>query len=129
MKAVMKVILGLVGLFISINGAMFMFNPEFVMAHAQLSSDSSFGLSTVRGLIGGSMLMTGSFILVALIKSKFELLIPAVFILLSWTVGRIFSLLLDGFDQSVLTGGILVSLVMAILVIVSYKVLNEKKRS
>lgn len=125
MKTTIKILTGLVGLFILVNGLAFMFKPELVMAHSAITGNGSFGLSTIRGLIGGSMLMTAVIILLALIKSKPRLLFPAALILLGWTLGRVISLILDGFDKGVLLGGVMISLVMALILLTAHKVLSN----
>ncbi len=125
MKITIKILTGLVGLFILANGLAFMFKPELVMAHSAITGNGSFGLSTIRGLIGGSMLTTAILTLMALIKSKPELLFPAALILLGWTFGRIVSLIMDGFDKGVLLGGVMISLVMALILLTAQKKLSD----
>ncbi len=125
MKIAIKLLVGLVGLFILANGLAFMFAPEVVMGHSSITANNAFGMSTVRGLIGGSMAATAILTLVAVIKSKPNLLHPAALILLSWTVGRIVSLVADGFDKGVLVGGILISLLMAFILMGAHKILSK----
>lgn len=125
MKIAIKILAALVGVFILANGLAFMVAPELVMDHSAIAAKNTFGMSTIRGLIGGSMVATAILVLVAVIKSKPALLYPAVLILLSWTVGRIVSLIADGFDKSVLAGGIMISLIMAIILIAAHKILSQ----
>ena len=127
MKIVVKVLAGLVGLFILANGLLFMFKPEAVIGHAGISINNEFGMSTVRGLIGGTMVATALMIFMALIKSRFERLHPPVWILIGWTVGRIMSLVLDGFDKNVLLSGVLVSAIMAVILTVAHRVLTKQE--
>ena len=126
MKIIFKVIVTLIGLFILVNGLMFMFKPELVMGHSQISANNAFGFSTIRGVIGGSMVATGLITFLALFKTKLDLLHPVVVILLAWTFGRVVSLFMDGFDKGVLTGGILVSLAMALLLTIGHKVIRKE---
>ncbi|MEM7372398.1 MAG: DUF4345 family protein [Bacteroidota bacterium] len=126
MKPIFKIVVALIGLFILINGVMFMFNPEFGMNLSHLSASNTFGISTVRAIIGGSMLATGLLTLLAIVTSKSDLLHSAVVILLAWTLGRVISLFADGFDKEVFIGGILISLLMAVLLTISHKVLSKE---
>lgn len=125
MKMAIKIFTGLVGLFVLINGLAFMFKPELVMIHSAIDANNAFGMSTIRGLIGGSMLAAAFLTLQALIKSKPELLYPAALILLGWTLGRIVSLITDGFHKGVLTSGVMISLVMAVILLIARKKLSE----
>ncbi len=129
MKTVMKILGSLVGLFILANGVLFMFNPELVMGHSAISANNAFGMSTVRGLIGGSMVATALLTLIAVIKSKIDLLYPAILVLIGWTVGRIVSIIFDGFNAAVLTGGILISLAMALVLVASHRVLKTREEA
>lgn len=127
MKTVLKISTGLVGLFILVNGLLFMFKPELVMTHSSVSASNTFGMSTIRGLIGGSMLVTAILTLLGVIRAKYEWLVPASWLLLGWTVGRVVSLVVDGFDKSVLGGGVAISLVMALVLIAAHRILTRKE--
>lgn len=126
MKSIFKILVSLIGLFILANGLMFMFSPETVMGHSQISANDAFGLSTIRGIMGGSMLATGLLTILAILKSKFDLLQAVVIILLAWTIGRGVSLLADGFDQNVVLSGVLVSLIMAVLLTFGHRILSKE---
>ncbi|MDW3652157.1 MAG: DUF4345 family protein [Bacteroidia bacterium] len=126
MKIVFKIVVSLIGLFIFANGFLFMFSPESVMGHSQISANNAFGFSTIRGIIGGSMVATGLLSLWAIFKSKLELLHPVVIILLGWTLGRLLSLFMDGFDINVILGGIAISLFMAVVLSFAHKVLSKE---
>ena len=125
MKPAAKIISILIGIFITLNGLMFMFKPEYVMEHAQIQASTAFGLSTVRGIIGGSMIAVGFLTIIAVLKSRLEFLHPVAIVLIAWTLGRIVSLILDGFNKDVLVSGIFLSLVMAILITASHKILTK----
>ena len=125
-KTLIKILAGLVGLFVLINGLLFMFKPELVIGHSSISANNVFGMSTVRGLIGGSMVVTALFVALALLKSRLDMLHSAAFVLLGWTFGRIVSLIMDGFDKAVLGGGIVISLIMAVILMVAHKILSQE---
>jgi hypothetical protein len=91
-----QALLGLAGTFISLSGAMFLFNPEGAAAKLLLSPEGAEGLSNLRGFAGASVLAVGLGIVIAAItKNLANARSGALFVLLL-LVARILSYVIDG---------------------------------
>ena len=126
MKLLWKILAVIVGLMATGLGITFMFIPELLLEKTQLTVGGNFGYSTIRGLIGGPALLAGVLALVGVLLKKYQLLHTSAIIFLGWTIGRFFSLFLDGFDTTVLANAVLSLLMMAIIT-VGYKELSKEK--
>jgi len=96
---------GLVGTIMALSGIFFLIKPELAAGSAGLAIENTFGYSSIRGLIGGTMLMTAAFTFYAIIKNRKEALHATGMIALAWTIGRLLSLFMDGFDDASIRGG------------------------
>ena len=126
MKTLVKILAIIVGLMSAALGAAFMFSPELLMEKSQLSANGFFGYSTIRGLVGGPALIAGLLVLGGILLKKYEVLLTSIFIFLGWAIGRLASLFLDGFDQSVLANVFLAFLMMTVIIIAHKSLLKHK---
>ena len=127
MRIALKVLTSLAGAFIILSGLLFVFKPSLAMEHAQLGANDTFGIGTIRGLIGGSMLAAGITAIWSMIKNTPLLLVTPLLICIGWTLGRIVSLFADGFNSGTISG-ILQSGIMAIIFAIALKVLTQKAK-
>ncbi len=125
MKTTFKILVVIVGLFLTANGIFFMFFPEPAMAHMSVSALNGFGLGSVRGIAGGAALVAGLAAMLSIILKKEHLLHTPALILIGWTIGRMVGLIADGFDPGTLKG-IVLSFFIAIIIIVGSKVVYKK---
>ncbi len=88
---------------------------------------NNFGLSTARRLIGVTVLMIAAFTFHVIIKEKKEYLHVTGMIALSWTIGRLISLFVDGFHDSTLSG-IFLSFGMFVFIVISFQLWEKTEK-
>lgn len=128
MKIIAKIMAGLAGTIMALSGIYFLIKPELAAGSAGLTIDNTFGFSSIRGLIGGTMVMTAAFAFYAIIKNKKETLHTTGMIALAWTIGRLLSLFLDGFDAASIRGVIL-SFGMFVFIVISFRLWEKAEKA
>ncbi len=127
MKIIAKILAGLVALVMTITGIFFLLKPEMAAQSAGLSIENTFGFSSIRGLIGGTMLMTAGFAFYAIFMNRKELLNTTGMIALAWTLGRVISIMFDGMLESSVNG-ILLSFGMFVFIVISFRLWEKSDK-
>ncbi|MFT7625750.1 MAG: hypothetical protein ACI9WU_004941 [Myxococcota bacterium] len=89
---------GLVALPLLVAGFVIMFSPETLMAKMGLTSNGPPGLNTVRGMVGGFMISSGSMLVLGILQKQPIWFLAVALLMSVATLGRGVGLALDGFS-------------------------------
>jgi hypothetical protein len=96
MAGVMRVVIGLIGLFNIAIGLGFLFNPAQLAGQFFLSPLGSQGLATLRADFPGFFITGGTFALIGAVKKDGNALLVPLLLLVIAIIGRSISLAVDG---------------------------------
>ena len=96
MRNIGRGIFGLLSLFISGSGLMFMLAPQRAAAKLLISPEGIEGLSNFRAFVGASVLSIGISLMIAAVTAKVDNARPAALFVLGLLFARMLSLAVDG---------------------------------
>lgn len=107
---ILKVLLGLMGLTLFYNGAMWAFLPEANLASNQIFTESVLGMNMLKSDIGAPLMAVGLFQALVVFGKK-QFVLPVIIISLSYFLVRLVSLGVDGSHPMIITGVVMELLV------------------
>ena len=124
MKLIARILLGLVALFMLVNGLRLMFAPAGALAGLLVETSGAEGLSNVRALWGGAITAIGLSVLIAAITCKIENARPAVLFTFMLVIARVIGMITDGmFDRAIIFAAVPVAVFLVLLV--AHKLLDK----
>ncbi|MEM7300346.1 MAG: DUF4345 family protein [Pseudomonadota bacterium] len=127
-KLTARLLLGLVALFLLMNGLRIMFDPSGALAGMLVDANSAEGLSNVRALWGGAITAIGISVVIAAVTGKIENARPAVLFSFMLVVARIVGIIVDGsFDRAIVFT--VVPIVVFLLLLTAHKLLDKSEEA
>lgn len=124
MKLIARILLGLVAIFMLINGLRLMFSPSAALAGLLVDANGAEGLSNVRALWGGAITAIGISVIIAAVTCKIENARPAVLFTFMLVVGRVVGMAVDGmFDRAIVFTA--VPVVVFLILLAAHKLLDK----
>ena len=124
MKLIARILLGLVAVFMLINGVRLMLSPSSALAGLLVDASGAEGLSNVRALWGGAITAIGLSVVIAAVTCKIENARPAVLFTFMLVVGRVIGMAVDGmFDRAIIFTA--VPVVVFLFLLAAHKLLDK----
>ena len=124
MKLIARLLLGLVSLFMLVNGVRLMFDLTGALAGLLVDANSAEALSNVRALWGGAITAIGISVAIAAVTCKIENARTAVLFTFMLVVGRIAGMVMDGiFDRAIVYT--IVPVVVFLVLLTAHKLLDK----
>jgi len=124
MKLIARILLGLVALFILINGVRLMFDPAGALAGLMVDAKAIEGVSNVRALWGGAITAIGLSVAIAAITCKIENARPAVLFSFMLVIARVTGMVMDGmFERAIIFT--IVPVVVFVVLLIAHKLLDK----
>ena len=124
MKLIARILLGLVAVFMLVNGVRLMLSPSGALAGLLVDASSAEGLSNVRALWGGAITAIGLSVVIAAVTCKIENARPAVLFTFMLVIGRVIGMAVDGmFDRAIIFTA--VPVVVFLILLAAHKLLDK----
>ena len=128
MKLIARILLGLVAVFMLVNGVRLMLSPSGALAGLLVDASSAEGLSNVRALWGGAITAIGLSVVIAAVTCKIENARPAVLFTFMLIIGRVIGMAVDGmFDRAIIFTA--VPVVVFLILLAAHKLLDKVKEA
>ncbi|BDS11486.1 DUF4345 family protein [Aureispira anguillae] len=113
-----RIILGLVGIILLVQGFMWSFLPESNLAINDIVANSTLGLNMIKSDIGGPLMAGGLMLILYAIKWK-EFYLPLMIFVSGYLIVRIVSFFADGSHPTIIMGIILEAVVLVLIVVLN----------
>ena len=124
MKLIARILLGLVALFILVNGVRLMFDPKGAIIGLMVEASGAEGLSNVRALWGGAITAIGISVAIAAVTGKIENARPAVLFSFMLVIARVMGMIMDGmFDRAIMFT--IVPVVVFLILLAAHRLLDK----
>ena len=115
MTTALEILVGLATLMLLGLGTMSMFAPRKMLGNFALQPEGIAGLSTIRSVMGGLFLASVAMLAFGLVGGHSDAFLPVAMLMGMVALGRLVSLLTDGFDKAVLPPLFVELLIIAVL--------------
>lgn len=113
-----RILLGLVGATLLLQGFMWSFMPEANLAMNEIVANSTLGINMIKSDIGGALIGGGVLLILYAINRK-ELFLPLVIFVSGYLVVRIVSFFTDGSHPTIVVGIIMEAVVLVLVFILN----------
>jgi hypothetical protein len=111
-----RILLGLVGLILLMQGIMWAFMPEANLAMNDIVANSTLGLNMIKSDIGGALMAVGLLLILYVVNRK-ELYFPLVIFVSGYLIVRSVSFFTDGSHPTIIVGIVMEAVVLALVVV------------
>ncbi len=126
MKTLAKVLPGILAVVFLLVGLLFMFNPEATLARLELTPEGIAGWAAIRSFIGGTFVGMALLLIHGVVKSEAKPVRMVAILLGAAVIGRLFGLIFDGVNSTVI-GPVVIEIVLVAMLLFSSKNIEESE--
>ena len=128
MKTIGRILATLLALFVLFNAFGYIFNLDAISESSAVIGDGNWGRANIRANMGGPLLFLAIIYAFGVFANRTQFIHVGIFFFASVIIGRVISMILDGFDSSNMRG-IVFAAVLLVINVAAYLLIERGEKA